>query len=161
MLLFQRLVFKMNYNEIESGPFDSLHTLVEVCNLLPNQDEQYQVAMVVDADTGNSQPRHTILAQRVPGGTGDASVTNNLVPAPKMIETQTTKTSNAVDKPVRRRGNGAAQIRPVRCVASTRVVTVTTEDRCVRHVEHSSGDQSRVATICPTAVSSPETVLSP
>merc|ERR1719410_1465284 len=68
--------------------------------------------MVVDADTGNSQPRHTILAQRVPGGTGEASVTNNLVPAPKMIETQTTKTSNAVDKPVRRRGNGAAQIRP-------------------------------------------------
>lgn len=98
----------------ESGPFDSLHTLVEVCNLLPNQDEQYQVAMVVDADTGNSQPRHTILAQRVSGGPGDGVTNVGQPPSPRRMETSRTKTSSSgdADKPVRRRGNGAAQIRP-------------------------------------------------
>ena len=48
-----------------------------------------------------------------------------------------------------------------RCVASTPGDTVTTEDRSVLRVEHSSGGQSRAATTCPTAVSSPETVSSP
>merc|ERR1719410_419801 len=58
--------------------------------------------MVVDADTGNSQPRHTILAQRVSGV--DTNISNNVLPpSPKRIETPKTKTNNVTDKPVRRR----------------------------------------------------------
>merc|ERR1719336_3408691 len=70
--------------------------------------------MVVDADTGNSQPRHTILAQRVSGGPGDGVSNVGQPPSPRRMETSRTKTSSSgdADKPVRRRGNGAAQIRP-------------------------------------------------
>merc|ERR550517_1359376 len=82
---FYRLKTAMNFNQLEAGTFDSLQTLAL---LAAEQDEQYQMQVVEEQD------RPSVLIDRRSPMTSVASV------AP------------LVDRPVRRRGSGAAQVRP-------------------------------------------------
>ena len=71
---------------LQAGNFDSLQTLVEVSSLLAEQDQQFQLQVVED------QERPSVLIERrTPGSPGLPAV---------------------LDKPPRKRGNGAAAVRP-------------------------------------------------
>lgn len=86
----------------ESGAFDSLQTLVEVSSILADQDENIQV-ISNEVSTIVSQPRHTILAQRIVDTVESHARSSR--PGPEMSQPPQ-------DKPTRRRGSGAAQVRP-------------------------------------------------
>lgn len=102
----------------QSGQFDSLQTLVEVSSLIADQDENFHVTMVVE-DEGSppSQPRHTILAPRLTT-TRPAILQDKEAPEPEPIQitdklhVQDRQIIQLTEKPARKRGSGAAQVRP-------------------------------------------------
>ena len=103
----------------QSGAFDSLQTLVEVSSLLADQEQgEAEHYTVVDSDHGGAagQPRHTILAHRITqldssqDHTAGAVVSSAAAAVTSAHKSQPPVT--VVEKPVRKRGNGAAKVRP-------------------------------------------------